>query len=75
MAPAFTPVSGKKMIKILEKEGYRILRTKGSHVRLEHSERKKVTVPMHKELGTGLTLKILKDAEISQEKFLKLLEQ
>ncbi len=73
MAPVFPPVSGKKMIKVLEKLGYSVIRTKGSHVRLKHPTKPKVTVPLHKELGIGLIIKILKDAEVSQEEFRKLL--
>ncbi len=73
MTPLFPPISGKTMIKILEKFGYTVTRTKGSHVRLKHQTKASVTVPLHKELGLGLTLKILKDAELSQEEFRKYL--
>jgi predicted RNA binding protein YcfA (HicA-like mRNA interferase family) len=61
------------MIKALEKLGYIVIRIKGSHVRLKHPTKATVTVPLHKELGIGLTLKILKDAELSQEELKKLL--
>ncbi len=73
MAPVFQPISGRKMIKVLEKIGYNVIRTKGSHVRLKHPSRSSVTVPLHKELGIGLTSKILKDAELTQEELKKLL--
>lgn len=71
--PKFPPVSGMQMIKALEKTGYEETRTKGSHVRLKHPLKPAVTVPLHKELGQGLALKILRDAGLTQEEFVKLL--
>jgi len=64
-------LSGKKIIKVLEKIGYRQVRQRGSHIRLECPGRKSVTVPIHKMIGRGLLRKIIRDAEISREEFLK----
>ena len=71
--PPFPPISGAQMIKVLEKCGYEAIRTRGSHVRLKNPSKPSVTVPLHKELGLGLTLKILRDAGLTQEEFIKLL--
>ena len=48
-------MNGKTIIKILQKKGWKILRSQGSHYRLgKHSLR--VTIPVHgsKDLGKGL---------------------
>jgi len=61
------PISGKELVKILEKNGYQVARKKGSHVRLKHHDPKNfkpVTVPLHKEPKHGLLHKILKDSNV-----------
>lgn len=64
-------LSGKEIIKFLEKSGYRRIRQRGSHIRLGHSFKKSITVPDYKNVSRGLLRKILRDAEISPEGFLK----
>jgi len=68
-------VTGKQVIIALEKLGFMFQRQKGSHVRLKDHNGRIVTVPTHanKLLGKGLLLKILKDAELSKEEFINLL--
>ncbi|MCD6455750.1 MAG: type II toxin-antitoxin system HicA family toxin [Methanophagales archaeon] len=69
-------VSGEKAVKCFEKLGYRIVRQKGSHIRMWHKSdgsKKPLTIPKHKVLGKGLLRKLLRDAEISVEKFNELL--
>ncbi len=48
-------MNGKQVIKELEKEGWKILRSQGSHYRLG-KEQRRTTVPVHgnKNLGKGL---------------------
>ena len=69
------PVSPEKLIKVLEKLGYKSARQKGSHLIMENSETKKITViPMHKrDIGKGLLRQIIKEIGIEREEFLKLL--
>jgi predicted RNA binding protein YcfA (HicA-like mRNA interferase family) len=67
-------LSGREICKALEKLGYIKIRQRGSHIRLKCPGRKSVTVPNHKEVSRGLLRKILRDAEITVEEFLKLLE-
>ena len=73
--PKIPAVTSRKMIKVLEKSGFYLKRTAGSHRHYFHPQKKiLVTVPYHlKDLGRGLTKKILKDADVSVEEFLKLL--
>lgn len=68
-------VTGKQVITALEKVGFVVQQQKGSHVRLKDQNGRVVTVPNHanKTLGKGLLLKILKDAELSKEEFIDLL--
>jgi predicted RNA binding protein YcfA (HicA-like mRNA interferase family) len=58
----------------LEKLGYIKVRQRGSHIRLKCPGRKSVTVPNYKEVSRGLLRKILRDAEITVEEFLKLIQ-
>ncbi len=69
-------VSGEDVIKALHKVGFRVVRQKGSHVRLEKRTDEriiKVTVPLHRSLKKGTLRIILKQAGLSIEEFLKLI--
>lgn len=70
--PRLPIVSGKELIKILTHFGYRIIRQRGSHIRLACMGKKSVTVPNHKMIGYGLLNKILRDADIPSELFVKM---
>ena len=68
-------LSGKSLVKILRKQGFVPVRTKGSHVFLKHHDGRVTTVPVHSNetIGTGLLLKILKDCDIDKNNFMKML--
>jgi len=66
-------LSGKEICKALNKLGYRRVRQRGSHIRLACSGRKSVSVPDYKEVSRGLLRKILRDAQLSRQEFLILL--
>lgn len=72
--PKLSPISAKKLIKILEKQGFEVVYQKGSHVRLRHSDGRRTTVPMHsgENVGVGLLRKILRDVNISRDEFEKI---
>lgn len=59
------------------KIGYKVVRQKGSHIRLIHGDayRGPLTVPDHKVLGKGLLRKLLRDSALSIDDFLKLLKE
>lgn len=69
--PKLTPISARSLIKILEGKGFQQIRQKGSHLRLEHVDGRKTTVPVHpsEKVGIGLLRKILRDANISRSEF------
>jgi predicted RNA binding protein YcfA (HicA-like mRNA interferase family) len=74
--PKVPAVTARKLIKVLKKKGFVLIRTSGSHnIFVHHEKRVSVSVPMHsgRDLGRGITLSILKDADISVDEFLKLL--
>jgi predicted RNA binding protein YcfA (HicA-like mRNA interferase family) len=68
--------TAKELIAALEKIGFEIVRQKGSHVRLKHEDDRVVTIPVHagKTIGKGLLLKILKDADLTKDDLISLLE-
>ena len=70
-----TALSGKALLKFLIKQGFISIRTKGSHVFLQHPDGRVTTVPVHSNetIGTGLLLKILKDCAIDKKDFMKML--
>jgi len=69
-------IKGKELTKFLQSLGFKIVRTKGSHVRLRTDDQKRVTtIPIHKnkDLPKGLLRTIIReDLEISLEEFCKL---
>ncbi len=67
--PRLPVLSGKEIIKALNKMGYREVRQRGSHTRLSHPNKKSITVPDHKIVGRGLLRKIIRDAELSIKDF------
>ena len=55
-------VSGRRLIKFLQSSGYKIVRQRGSHVRLERhssSGAHAITVPNHREVARGTLNDIL----------------
>ncbi len=66
-------VSGDQCISALKHSGYRIARTRGSHVRMRCLGRNPVTVPKHRELDRGTLRAILRTADMSIDEFIKLL--
>ena len=64
----------RELVRILEKLGYIQKRQTGSHLIMYHAKQKKIIpVPMHaNELKKGLVRGIIKQAESSEEEFLKL---
>ncbi len=66
-------LKGKELIRLLEKAGFEIVRTRGSHVFLRHADGRVTTVPVHSGeiIGPGLFRSILRDIELSAEDLLE----
>lgn len=68
-------IKGRGLIKFLESMSFRVIRTKGSHVRLRSEDGRVTTVPVHgnRDIPKGLLRKIIReDLEIDLEEFFEL---
>jgi len=68
-------LTGKRLIKALKKIGFEVVRSKGSHHFLQHSDGRCTVVPVHtgETIGRGLLAQILRDCEITLEDLKKIL--
>lgn len=75
--PKIPPINSNQLIKILERQGFKVIRQKGSHVILINDEKTRIVIPMHpgKEIKPGLCRAILREAGINREKLLRLLKE
>ncbi|MDD9988089.1 MAG: type II toxin-antitoxin system HicA family toxin [Spirochaetaceae bacterium] len=62
-------LSGRQLVAALERLGFHIIRTKGSHWFLRHSDGRATVVPAHsgETVGRGLMAKILRDTELTAD--------
>ena len=65
----FSAPTGGQLIKALRKLGFDVIRTKGSHRFLRHTDGRCTTVPIHRgeTIGRGLLAQILRDCEITRQ--------
>lgn len=73
--PKLRRISGEDISNALKKEGFEVLRQKGSHVRLVKNgadSKTYITVPLHKEIDRGTLKSIIRSLErvFSKEKIL-----
>lgn len=74
MSAGLPRISGQAAVLALERAGFRVVGTRGSHCKLRHPERARVViVPLHLELATGTLRSILRQAGMSAEEFRALL--
>jgi predicted RNA binding protein YcfA (HicA-like mRNA interferase family) len=68
-------LTGEQIIKALGKGGFEVFRQKGSHIYLKHPDGRATVVPLHRgeSVGRGLLKKIMRDADLERDDFLKLL--
>ena len=68
-------LSGRDLIRALEKSGYVVDRQKGSHIILRQIVEpfRRVTVPDHKELAKGTLRSILRHTGLTPDELLRLL--
>ncbi len=77
MNPQLPVISGRKAVEVFKTIGYKVVRQRGSHIRLRDEINPKhlpLTIPDHKELKFGLLRKLIRDAGLTVEEFLKLLK-
>lgn len=68
-------LTGKEVITALSKAGFEVIRVRGSHHILVHSDGRRTVVPVHagETIGTGLMTQILRDCQLDREEFRNLL--
>jgi len=73
--PRLPRLRGREVIAALKREGFVVLRIKGSHHFLGHADGRRTVVPVHagETIGPGLLGKILADVELETEDFIRLL--
>jgi predicted RNA binding protein YcfA (HicA-like mRNA interferase family) len=61
--------SGKELIKLLNKHNFEVIRVKGSHHFMKHTDGRTTVIPVHKNetISKGLLSKILRDIELKIE--------
>ena len=75
--PRIKPLPHQKIIKVLEKIGFKIVRRKGSHVIMMNEKGTRIVIPIHpgKDVKPGLVRAIIKEAGLKRKEFLKLLKE
>ncbi len=74
MTPRQPVVSGRALVRALERDGWSLVRQRGSHVRLKKPGRRHaLVVPLHKELKRGTLAGIMRDAGLTPERLRDLL--
>lgn len=74
MSPRPPLLSGRKIVKVFQKFGYRKISQKGTHIKIRNDEKEIILIiPDNKEVDRWTLKGILKDAELSVNKFIKLL--
>ncbi len=64
-------LSGKQVHAALQRLGFVEIHRKGSHVKMEHSDGRRVVFPFHDEVDRWTLRGALRDAGISEAEFLK----
>jgi predicted RNA binding protein YcfA (HicA-like mRNA interferase family) len=73
MPVSLPQVSGREVIKVLQKQGYHQARTKGSHVMMRGGSGAGVTVPLHNPVAPGTLRAIIAAAGLTVDEFVALL--
>ena len=70
-------ITGRKLINVLQKVGFKIARSRGSHFVMKNEEGKITVVPIHsgETMGPGLLTKILKDCDLTKKDLKELLKK
>ncbi len=75
MSGKLPALTGEQVIQALQRGGFGVVRIRGSHHLLRHSDGRTTVVPAHagETIGPGLMSKILRDARLDREQFRGLL--
>lgn len=73
MSPRQPVVSGKALVRALERDGWSVIRQRGSHVRLKPGRAHALVVALHPEIKKGTLAGILRAAGLSADQLRDLL--
>jgi predicted RNA binding protein YcfA (HicA-like mRNA interferase family) len=73
MSGALPVVSGKETVQALQRTGFTVISTRGSHQKLRDLDGHAVIVPLHRQLARGTLASILRQAGLGPEEFKGLL--
>ena len=64
-------LTGKQLIAALRRAGFQVIRIKGSHHFLQHSDGRRTLVPVHsgETIGPGMLTQILRACKMTEEEF------
>lgn len=69
-------LSGREVIKIFGKDGWQMIRQRGSHMILvKNGHMATLSVPDHKEVAKGTLRSLIRSSSLTSEEFLALAEQ
>lgn len=71
----FPSITGSRLVRVLRKMGFEVIRIKGSHHFLQHPDGRCTVVPLHRgeSIGRGLLSQILRDCDIARDELEKML--
>lgn len=82
MSPKLPQVSGQRLVKILERLGYQVIKQRGSHIRMRKvavSGEHNITIPNHKSVAKGTLNDIVTKASLwnnmSKDELINMLEK
>jgi predicted RNA binding protein YcfA (HicA-like mRNA interferase family) len=72
---SYPAVHGKELLAALRRAGFELVRTKGSHHFVRHSDGRSTVIPVHagETLGPGLLASILRDVKLTRDELQRLL--
>jgi len=76
MAPKFANLKPREVVRALQKAGFSVHETSGSHVHLKHPDRPgRITVPYHErfDLPKHIVKSIIRQAGLTNQEFFRLL--
>ena len=74
MSPALSDLPVRKVVRALETVGFSYVRTKGSHAVYRNRDGRVVVIPQHGVVKRGTLASILRQAGLTPDEFLKLLD-
>jgi len=74
--PLLPVLAGSRVVRVLEKAGFKVVRIRGSHHVLRHPDGRGTSVPVHRnqDVRVGTLRGILRDCGLTADEFLDLLD-